>query len=177
MRPLPPSLSHRSLTIKKVGKAPGIRKAELGALYTPNRKNRFFVRSGKKSPTIWNLSNSWPALAASWQPIFGFLYWGARPKEPGHNHSSSPFTTLADIAEHKVVSTGAGQPNYWPKTWFGTNAYNAISSGSELHCKSVQTFLPCYGVQWSPWRIKVYQSVPLLFDKKYQKMKQQVNAI
>ena len=47
MRPLPPSLSHRSLTIKKVGEAPGIRKAEFGALYTPNRKNRFFARSGK----------------------------------------------------------------------------------------------------------------------------------
>ena len=30
MRPLLPSLSHRSLTIKKVGEAPGIRKAELG---------------------------------------------------------------------------------------------------------------------------------------------------
>ena len=47
MRPLPPSLSHRSLTIKKVGEAPGIRKTELGALYTPNRRNRFFARSGK----------------------------------------------------------------------------------------------------------------------------------
>ena len=47
MRLLPPSLSHRSLTIKKVDKAPGVRKAELGALYTPNRKNRFFARSGK----------------------------------------------------------------------------------------------------------------------------------
>ena len=32
--------------------------------------------------------------------------------KPGHNRSSSPFTTLADRAEHKVVSTGAGQPNY-----------------------------------------------------------------
>ena len=41
------------------------------------------------------------------------------------NRSSSPFTTLADRAERKVVSTGAGQPNYWPKTWFGANAYNA----------------------------------------------------
>ena len=29
-----------------------------------------------------------------------------------HNHSSSPFTTLADQTEHKVASTGAGQPNY-----------------------------------------------------------------
>ena len=29
-----------------------------------------------------------------------------------HNHSSSPFTTLAGRAEHKVASTGAGQPNH-----------------------------------------------------------------
>ena len=29
-----------------------------------------------------------------------------------HNRSSSPFTTLADRAEHKVVSAGAVQPNY-----------------------------------------------------------------
>ena len=29
-----------------------------------------------------------------------------------HNRSSSPFTTLADRAERKVASTGAGQPNY-----------------------------------------------------------------
>ena len=28
-----------------------------------------------------------------------------------HNRSSSPFTTLADRAKRKVVSTGAGQPN------------------------------------------------------------------
>ena len=47
MRPLPPSLSHRSLTIEKVGEAPGIRKTELGALCAPNRGNRFFARSGK----------------------------------------------------------------------------------------------------------------------------------
>ena len=36
--------------------------------------------------------------------------------KPGHNRSSSPFTTLADRAERRVASTGAGQPNYWPKT-------------------------------------------------------------
>ena len=29
-----------------------------------------------------------------------------------HNRSSSPFTTLAEQAERKVVTTGAGQPNY-----------------------------------------------------------------
>ena len=29
-----------------------------------------------------------------------------------HNRNSSPFTTLADRAEHRVASTGAEQPNY-----------------------------------------------------------------
>ena len=29
-----------------------------------------------------------------------------------HNCSSSPFTTLADGAERRVASTGAGKPNY-----------------------------------------------------------------
>ena len=32
--------------------------------------------------------------------------------KPGHNHSSSPFTTLADGAERRVASIGARQPNY-----------------------------------------------------------------
>ena len=31
---------------------------------------------------------------------------------PGHNRSSSPFTTLADRAERRVANTGAGKPNY-----------------------------------------------------------------
>ena len=100
----------------------------------------------KKYLRIWNLSNSWRALAASWQSVFGFLYWGARPEEPGHNRSSSPFTTLADIAERKVASTGAGQPNYWPKTWFGANAYNAIIQGAELYYKKCSDFV---AVVWS----------------------------
>ena len=29
-----------------------------------------------------------------------------------HNRSSSPFTSLAEQSERKVVTTGAGQPNY-----------------------------------------------------------------
>ena len=29
-----------------------------------------------------------------------------------HNRSSSPFTSLADGAEHRVARIGAGQPNY-----------------------------------------------------------------
>ena len=59
-----------------------------------------------------------------------------------HNRSSSPFTTLADRAERKVASTGAGQPNYWPKTWFGADAYNAKIRGAELYCKKCRTLLP-----------------------------------
>ena len=113
----------------------------------------------KKSLRIWNLSNSSPALAASWQSVFGFLYWGARPEEPVHNRSSSPFTTLADIAECKVVSTGAGQPNYWPKTWFGADAYNAISSGCRTALKKVFGLYCRFAGRESPWWSKMYQGV------------------
>ena len=67
----------------------------------------------KKSQKICNLSNSWPAHVASWQSVFDFLYWGAHPDKPGHNHSSAPFTILADRDERKVVRTGARQSNYW----------------------------------------------------------------
>ena len=52
---------------------------------------------------IWNLLNSWPALAASWQSVFGFLYKGARPDEAGHNRISSPGAALADRAERKAA--------------------------------------------------------------------------
>ena len=126
----------------------------------------------KKSQKICDLSNSWPAHTASWQSVFGFLYWGAHPDEPGHNRSSSPFTTLADIAERKVASTGAGQPNYWPKTWFGANAYNAKFGVPNY--KSVRTLLPSCGALRSPWQIKKkYQSVRVLFDKIIKKEKKE----
>ena len=48
MRPLPPSLGHRSLTIKKVDEAPGVRKAELGVLYTPDRIETDSSRKAEK---------------------------------------------------------------------------------------------------------------------------------
>ena len=48
-----------------------------------------------------------PTLALSWQSVFGFLYRGARPEESGHNRSSSPSATLADIAERKVPKHGS----------------------------------------------------------------------
>ena len=62
-----------------------------------------------------------------------------------HNRSSSPFTTLADKMERKVASTGAGQPNYWPKTWLGADAYNAKFGVPNYTVKSVRTLLPCNG--------------------------------
>ena len=150
---LSPSLAHRSSIILNFCVAPGIRKAELGVLYTPKSyKDRFLAWSGKIFKDLKPLEQR-PALAASWQSVFGFLYWGARLEEPGHNRSRSPFTTRADIAERRVASTGAGQPNYWPNTWFRADAYNAISSGCHT-IKSVRTLLLCYGVHWSPWRTK-----------------------
>ena len=63
-----------------------------------------------------------------------------------HNRSSSPFTTLADRTERKVASIGAGQPNYWPKTWFGADAYSAKIRGAKLYCKKCSNFV---AVVWS----------------------------
>ena len=40
-----------------------------------------------------------------------------------------------------VASTGAGQPNYWPKTWFGANAYSAKFGVPNYTIKSVRTFI------------------------------------
>ena len=63
-----------------------------------------------------------------------------------HNRSGSPFTTLVDSMERKVASTGAGQPNYWRKTWFGADAYNVKIRGAELYCKKCSDFV---AVVWS----------------------------
>ena len=124
-----------------------------------------FAKCGKISNDL-RPPNSWPALAASWKSVFGFLYRGAPLDKPRHNHSSSPFTTLADIAECKVASTGAGQPNYWPKTWFGANAYNAkfgvpnytYKKCSDFCCRSVG----CYEARG---KHQTYQSVQLPPDR------------
>ena len=40
---------------------------------------------------------------------FNFLYWGVNPAQLGHNRSSSPSATLANIAERKVPKHGSGQ--------------------------------------------------------------------
>ena len=96
---------------------------------------------------------------------------------PGHNHISSPFNTLPDVAERRVASTGAGQPNYWRKTWFGANAYNAKFGVPNLSLRSVRTLLPYYGAQWSPWLINAYQSVWVRLDKIINKKQQQIRVI
>ena len=66
----------------------------------------------KKSPTICNLRTA-DRLSPHHDSQFSafsteVLVWS----NPGHNRSSSPFTTLADGAERRVASTGAGQSNY-----------------------------------------------------------------
>ena len=70
-----------------------------------------------------------------------------------HNHSSSPFTTLADRAERKVASTGGGQPNYWHKTWFGADAYKAKLATPKYAIKLFgfvgNSFVPIP----SPWQV------------------------
>ena len=43
------------------------------------------------------------SLAISWQSVFGFLYGGAHPAEPGHNRSSSPGAALADDTEREAA--------------------------------------------------------------------------
>ena len=70
-----------------------------------------------------------------------------------HNRSSSPFTTLADKTVRKVVSTGAGQPNYWPKTWFRVDAYNAKLVTPKYAVELFGLFGSQYVAVSSPWRL------------------------
>ena len=96
------SLSHRSLTV--------------GLLYSP-----WWLCTYPDSGCVHAWPGNGPSLrrrnskipighrvvdqshAISWQSVFGFLYWGARLAEPGHNHSSSPCAALADRAERKAA--------------------------------------------------------------------------
>ena len=66
-----------------------------------------------------------------------------------HNHSSSPFTSLANRAECRIAIAGAGQPNYWPKTWFRANAYKAKLATPKYTVKVVRTLL---ATQLFPYR-------------------------
>ena len=113
MRPLLPSLSHRSFTIKKVGEAPGIRKAEDGVLYTPNRTKTDSSHKAEKISSDLKTSQIADQLSPHHDSQFSAFSTEVLIRfRPGHNCSSSPFTTLADKAEHRVASTGAGKPNY-----------------------------------------------------------------
>ena len=95
----------------------------------------------KKSLKIWNLRRADRLTPHHDSQFSAFSTKVFIRINQEHNRNSSPFTTLADKTECKVVSTWAGQPNYWPKTWFGANAYNAKIQGAELYCKSVRTFI------------------------------------
>ena len=92
-----------------MGAAPGIRTRVLSA---SDREVPILRVMRKKSPAICNLRTA-DRLSPHHDSQFSafsteVLIWF----RPGHNRSSSPFTTLADIAECKVARTGAGQPNY-----------------------------------------------------------------
>ena len=84
--------------------------------------------------------------------------------KPGHNHSSSPFTTLADIAERKVASTGAGQPNIDQRHDLDPMHIMLNSGCRTILIKSVQTFVAvrCYE---APGKHQTYQSVRVLPDR------------
>ena len=89
------------------GEAPSIRKAEFGALYKPKLGKADSSPEAEKVFKDLRPLERWPALASSWQSVFGFLYWGARPEELGYNRISSPSASLADIAERKVPKHGS----------------------------------------------------------------------
>ena len=92
-----------------MGAAPGIRPRVLSA---SDREVPILRGMRKKSSTICDLRTT-DRLSPHHDSQFSAfstesLIWS----RPGHNRSSSPFTTLADLAERRVASTGAGQPNY-----------------------------------------------------------------
>ena len=75
-----------------------------------------------------------------------------------HNRSSSPFTTLAEQVERKVVITGAGQPKYWPKTRFRADTYNAIFGIPKYTLEVFGHFGNMYG--WiEPLAFEPYRSI------------------
>ena len=109
-----PSLRHRSFIIKH-GRKPWYTNQSAVSVWSGSTDPSW---NAEKSPTICDLRTA-DQLSPHHDSQFSSWF------KLGHNRSSSPFTTLADVAERRVASTGAGQPNYWPKTWFGANPYNA----------------------------------------------------
>ena len=84
------------------------------------------------------------------------------PDEPGHNRSSSPSATLADIAERKVPNHGSrANPTIDQRHDFRADAYNAISSG----CRTVKSVRTSHAVLWGmlkPLAYWPFQSVRVL---------------
>ena len=68
--------------------------------------------NAEKSPTICNPRTADRLLPYHDNQFLDFSTEVLIRSRPAHNRSSSPFTTLADLAERRVASTGAGQPNY-----------------------------------------------------------------
>ena len=140
------------------GATPGVRKTTRGALLAPDRWNdpshATFYYGIMRNKSLKILQPLEQLTSSRHIMIVGFWLSLLRcsSAEPGHNRSSSPFTTLADIAERRVASTGAGQPNYSPKTRFEANAYNAKFGVPNLYIRSVQALLPYCGATSSPWR-------------------------
>ena len=92
-----------------MGATPGIRTRVLSG---SDREVPILRVMRKKSPTICNPRKADRLSSYQDSQFSAFstkvLIWS----RPGHNRSSSPFTTLAGLAERRVASTGAGQPNY-----------------------------------------------------------------
>ena len=79
--------------------------------------------------------------------------------KPRHNRSSSPFTSLANIAERKVASTGAGQPD---QRHDSKPMHIMLNSGCRtVLIKSVRTFVAIMWGAMKPLsnikRTKVYR--------------------
>ena len=92
-----------------MGIAPGIRTRGLSA---PDREVPILREMREKSPTICDLRTA-DRLSPHHDSQFSAFSTEVLIRfRPGHNRSSSPFTILADVAECRVASTGAGQPNY-----------------------------------------------------------------
>ena len=95
------SLSHRSLMAGLLDSPWWLRTLLIsGCVHAWSENDPSLRRRNSNTPIGHRVVDQ--SHAISWQSVFGFLYWGARPEEPGDNHSSSPCATLADIAECKV---------------------------------------------------------------------------
>ena len=72
-------------------------------------------------------SDRWPVYAYCDSQFSAFSTEVLNHASWKHNRSGSPLAHLAEQSGTQEASTGAGQPNYWQKTQFETDAYIAIS--------------------------------------------------